>query len=107
MGIIFFLNQLIHSSIPRISIVMLIALACSIPAFCGEIHDAAKAGDLAKVKALLKENPELISSKSTEGFAPLHWAAGKGHKDRVELLLAIQQEHRGLCAFALGGWEGP
>jgi TonB family protein len=92
MGIIFFLNQLIHSSIPRISIVMLIALACSIPAFCGEIHDAAKAGDLAKVKALLKENPELISSKSTEGFAPLHWAAGKGHKDRVELLLASKAD---------------
>jgi hypothetical protein len=87
MGIISFLNQLVHSSIPRISIVMLIALACSIPAFCGEIHDAAKAGDLAKVKALLKENPELIFSKHDFGMMPLHWAAFKGYKDVVELLL--------------------
>jgi ankyrin repeat protein len=66
----------------------LIMLACRIPAFCGEIHDAAKAGDLAKVKALLKDYPELVSSKDNVNITPLHWAAQFGHKGLVELLLA-------------------
>ena len=69
-------------------------LAWSNLAFCGEIHDAAKAGDLAKVKALLKDNPDLVSSKTTDkssylfGGTPLDYAAMGGHKDMVELLLA-------------------
>jgi ankyrin repeat protein len=82
-----FLSSLFHAPVPRIAIILLIALACSIPAICGEIHDAAKAGDLAKVKVLLTENPELVSSK-WYGRMPLHEAAVNGHKDVVELLLA-------------------
>ncbi len=58
------------------------------PVFCGEIHDAAQRGDLAKVKALLKDNPELVFSKDTNGVTPLHFAAGFGHLDVVALLLA-------------------
>jgi ankyrin repeat protein len=53
-----------------------------------EIHDAAEAGDLVKVKTLLKDNPNLVFSKGKEGGVPLHWAAVKGHKDVAELLLA-------------------
>jgi len=37
-------------------LLLLTTLLCR-PAFCGEIYDAAKAGDLEKVKALLKDNP--------------------------------------------------
>jgi ankyrin repeat protein len=58
------------------------------PFFCGPIHDAAKAGDLVKVKVLLKENPELVSIKDSNGNTPLHLAAGVGHKDVPKWLLA-------------------
>jgi ankyrin repeat protein len=83
-----FLSRLSHPPISLLAIVTLIALAWSIPAFCGEIHDAAKAGDLAKVKALLKEKPELVSGKNDDGWTPLQVAASYGNKDVAVLLLA-------------------
>ncbi len=88
--------------------VTLVALVWSSLAFCGEIHDAAQNGDLAKVKALLKANPDLVSSKDTNGMTPLHCAAVKGHKDVAELLLANKAEVNArdnvrLDAFALCG----
>ena len=71
-------------------------LAWSGVAFCGEIHDAAEAGDLAKVKALLEANPDLVNAKADcviggvkfPGSSPLHVAAYHGRKDIVELLLS-------------------
>jgi len=55
---------------------ILFVLAWSNLAFCGEIHDAAKVGDLEKVKALLKDNPELVSNRDTNflNYTPLHYA---------------------------------
>jgi hypothetical protein len=53
--------------------VTLVALAWGNLAFCGEIHDAAKAGDLDKVKALLNANPNLISSKDTNAGRLCSW----------------------------------
>jgi ankyrin repeat protein len=55
-------------------------------AFCGESHDAAQSGDLDKVKALLKLDPDLVLSKDDRWNTPLRWAAAKGHKDVAELL---------------------
>jgi hypothetical protein len=72
--------------------VTLAALVWSSLAFCGEIHDAAQSGDLEKVKALLKANPELVFSKDDGGHTPLHFAAAQDHKDVVELLLASKAE---------------
>jgi len=66
---------------------VLAALAWSGPVFGNEIHDAAKNGDLAKVQALLKSNPDLVSSKDDRGMTPLHWAASEGRKDVAEFLL--------------------
>ncbi len=86
------------SSNPRLSsvtLVALIALACSSPAFCDEIHKAAGDGDLDRVKALVKNRPDLVFSKDTAhdtGWTPLHWAALKGHKDVAEFLLANNAE---------------
>src|ERR1035437_6960804 len=88
-----------HSPIPRgtvVSLVILVPLACSSLAFCDEIHDAAQAGDAAKVETLLKANPDLVFSRDKTrdgwnremGWTPLHFAAQKGHKDVAELLLA-------------------
>jgi hypothetical protein len=83
-----FFSQLCGFPIPRRTAVLLVALAWSSLAFCGEIHDAAKDGDLAKVKALLKDNPDLVFNKDKEGMTPLHDAAASGYKDVAELLLA-------------------
>jgi ankyrin repeat protein len=69
-------------------LVALFALAWGSVAFGDEIHDAAQAGDLAKVNALLNAHPDLVFSKDKNGATPLHWAAGTGHKDVAELLLA-------------------
>jgi ankyrin repeat protein len=88
MKITSFLSRLSHSPISLLAIVTLIALACSTPAFCGEIHVAVTDGDLQKVKALLKDNPKLALSWDYSGISPLHLAARWGHPDIAELLLA-------------------
>jgi uncharacterized protein len=84
-----FLSRFFHSPISSLGIILLIVLTGSTPAFCGDIHDAAKYGDLAKVKALLKDNPKLVSSKIEYGWTPLHWAAMEGYKNVAKLLLAM------------------
>ncbi len=67
----------------------LAALAAGTPGICGPIHDAARAGDLDKVKSLVKEHPNLVSSKDEKyGQTPLHIAAFNNHKEVVEFLLA-------------------
>jgi len=71
-----------------IAILTMVALAWSNLAAGEEIHEAAKRGDLAKVKALLKENPALALSRDDTGWTPLHLAAQKGFKEVAELLLA-------------------
>jgi hypothetical protein len=55
------------------------------------IHDAARKGDLAEVKDLLMDNPELIAGKDDHsyhdnGMTPLYVAAQLGRKDMAELL---------------------
>ena len=77
-----------HRLFFRRSTFALAALACAALAFAGEIHDAARAGDLTKVTALLEANPDLISSKDNEGAAPLHLAALNHRKEVAEFLLA-------------------
>lgn len=44
-----------------------------------EIHDAARDGDVGKVRALLKETPDLVFSKDNIGRTPLHVAAEEAH----------------------------
>jgi hypothetical protein len=81
--------------------VTLVALAWSSLAFCGEIHDAARAGNLEKIKALLKENPDLVFSKDNQSLTPLHKAAFHGHKDVADFLLASGAE---VNATNAAGW---
>jgi ankyrin repeat protein/glyoxylase-like metal-dependent hydrolase (beta-lactamase superfamily II) len=51
-----------------------------------EIHQAAEAGDLAKVKILLEKDPALVNSRDENGRTPLHWAARGGHLEVLRYL---------------------
>jgi ankyrin repeat protein len=93
-----FLSRLLHSQIARLSIILMLAWSIpafssgyspppKVPTFSNPIHVAAKTGDLAKVGALLKDSPELVSSRD-KGWTPLHDAAEYCFKDIAELLLA-------------------
>jgi ankyrin repeat protein len=86
----FIFNRSCRPAIPRCALMMaaLIMLAWSSLAFCGEVHDAARGGDVGKVKALLKTSPDLVLSKDDTGLTPLHYAAQYGHKAMAELLLS-------------------
>ena len=90
-----FFGRLCHPTVPRLAAVtlgVLFAVAGSSLAFCDEIHDAARDGDVTKVNALLNDNPFLVFSKDGTGETPLHWAIERGHKDVAELLLARKAE---------------
>jgi ankyrin repeat protein len=43
-----------------------------------DFFDAAQNGDLDKVKALLKDDPDLVFCKNNDGWTPLHFAVFKG-----------------------------
>jgi TonB family protein len=86
MNVITFLAHLFHFQIFRLTVVVLIAMVWVTPVFCGEIHDAAKAVDLGKAIALLKDNPELVSGKDNMGNTPLHIAVEYDHKDMAEMM---------------------
>jgi len=84
-------NQLQPSVSRRIAaaLVLLAALASGLQAFCGPIHEAARSGDIKTVAALLKEHPDLVSSKEEKyGQTPLHIAAFSDHIDVAKLLIA-------------------
>jgi upstream activation factor subunit UAF30 len=62
-----------------------------------EIHEAAKAGDLEKVKALVISNPDLVFSKDRDGRTPLHYAVSNTRPNLVEFLLASKAEVNAQC----------
>ncbi len=107
----FIFSRLCRSPILRLAAVTLVILAGSNLAFSDEIHKAASGGDLEKVKALLKDNPDLVFSKDRVGKTPLYLAAVTGHKDVVKFLLASKADVNAkdisgqtpLCGVALSG----
>ena len=54
----------------------------------GGIHEAAKAGDIARLKALLAKDAKLIESRDERGMTPLHHAVAEKRPAAIELLLA-------------------
>jgi hypothetical protein len=50
------------------------------------LHEAAKEGDLAKVKSLIAEGSD-VNVGDENGLTPLHLAAYRGHKDVAEVLI--------------------
>jgi len=57
-------------------------------AVAGEIHDAVRAGDLAKVKALVAKDPKVVNEKDTRGRTPLHFASDGGSREMIAFLIA-------------------
>ncbi|MGA2851373.1 MAG: ankyrin repeat domain-containing protein [Terracidiphilus sp.] len=75
---------------PIAAVLLLVAvLASGLQAFCGPIHEAARSGDIKTVEALLKEHPDLVSSKEEKyGQTPLHIAAFNDRIEVAKLLIA-------------------
>jgi uncharacterized protein len=71
--------------------------------------EAAKAGDAAAVRALLRENPSLAGARAASGETPLMAALYRGHGDLADeiadLMLASQQPLDIFAAAALGRRE--
>jgi uncharacterized protein len=76
----------------RVLVLLMVVLTWSSIALCGEIHEAITKNDSAKVKELLKNDPNLVFSKDEDGFTPLHLAAANGHTGIVEFLLTTRAE---------------
>lgn len=52
-----------------------------------EILKAAKKGDLAALRRLLKGEPSLVHARDKDGSTPLHWAAWRGQVEAARVLL--------------------
>lgn len=74
--------------ITRSAATLALCFAGTTIALCGPIHDAARKGDEAKVIALLKQNPDLVSSTDKLGNTPLHIAALHDQPAIAALLIA-------------------
>jgi len=74
------------------------------------IHDAVEAGNEEGVRLLLDGDPTLVDARDVNQRTPLHTAAGGGHAEIAELLLALgadvdaqnQEGHTSLHEAALG-----
>ena len=76
----------------RVILIIVLIFAFSRPAFSGEIHDAARSGDLEKVQELLAKDPSLVSSRDDLSWTPLHYAGAYGYREVARLLLARNAE---------------
>src|SRR4051812_37988247 len=76
------------SRLPDYIGVVLLAMAFCASTFCGEIHIAAKNGDLSKIKELLATNPDLVFSRDSDDEPPLFPAVKGGHVNVAAFLLA-------------------
>jgi ankyrin repeat protein len=67
-----------RSSVTVCSSLIFFALIVGNSSFCNPINDAAKKGCLLKVKALIKDVPNLVFSKDDFGDTPFQVAALEG-----------------------------
>jgi ankyrin repeat protein len=82
-----FFRRVYYLGILQLAIVVVVTLAMSRPASCGEIHNAARRGDVDKVQALIRRDPNLVLSTDHKEMTPLHVAAESGQMKVVTLLL--------------------
>jgi len=67
-------------------VLTILAIVFALWAKAGEIQDAAKAGDLPRVRALVTTAPESVNARD-RGTTPLHEAARAGHLEVVRFLV--------------------
>ncbi|UCC71624.1 MAG: ankyrin repeat domain-containing protein [Gemmatimonadota bacterium] len=72
----------------RQSVVLSLAILVPTPVAAQEIHEAARQGDAAAVRALLDENADLVNSRDDGDATPLHYAAAGGSQEVADMLLA-------------------
>lgn len=70
-----------------LSLLPAILLLAALPACCGEIHDAARTGDIDTVTRLLDGGPLEVNSLDESGRTPLIIAAAAGQSDILSLLI--------------------
>ena len=68
-------------------VILAAVLALGPGLWADEIHDAAKQGNLDKVRSLVDKDPALVEAKDKGGQTPLHWAAASGNLDLIRYLL--------------------
>ncbi len=95
----------------KIIIGMVIILLAVLFVLASDIHQAAKGGDLAKVKALLEKNQGLAEAKNEKGETPLHSAASAGQLEVMKFLVSKGvdvnlKENNGATALHLACYYG-
>ncbi|MDQ7825956.1 MAG: ankyrin repeat domain-containing protein [Candidatus Eremiobacteraeota bacterium] len=60
---------------------------CTRGAQIKDVFDAAKAGDIDKIRHYIEKDPSSSNKKDSWGRTPLHWAAAGGHEEVVEYLI--------------------
>lgn len=65
----------------------LVLLSNACPAQVDDIHEAARSGDIEKLKSLIAQDSALVDARNEEGHTPLHSAAMEGRIDVVMFLL--------------------
>ena len=71
----------------RVAVFAVLILGIASTAFGGPIHDAARKGDVNKIKLLLQQDAKLVNEKDKNGDTPLHVAAFHGQVAAVQALL--------------------
>ena len=94
----------------QIAVTLFVFFASSPLAFAGPLHDAAREGDLEKVRALLGEGAE-VDAQNDRGETPLILSILEGHADVVELLIArdadvMARNKRGLTPLHAAAYSG-
>ena len=73
--------------IRTVFILFLLGAIFSPSAQAQDIYSAIDSGQIDRVENFLKRNPELLNTKNENAMTPLNWAAYKGQKEIVQLLL--------------------
>jgi ankyrin repeat protein len=104
------MKSVLESLLCVIALLMTLS-AASVPALAQEIHEAAEAGDVARVTEILAAKPDLVSAKNENGLTPMHLAARRGHIEVVQLLLdrgadLEETDERGFTALLYAAASG-